>query len=57
MHVIAAKAVALREAMSAKFKVYQRQIVKNSRELAKALSAQGFRIVSGGRIRIYFLRT
>ncbi len=48
MHVIAAKAVALREAMSPKFRIYQRQIVKNSRELAKALSTCGFRIVSGG---------
>jgi glycine hydroxymethyltransferase len=48
MHVIAAKAVALREAMSASFRVYQRQVVKNSRELARALANKGFRIVSGG---------
>jgi len=48
MHVIAAKAVAFREAMSAKFRVYQRQIVRNSRELARGLEARGFRIVSGG---------
>ena len=48
MHVIAAKAVAFREAMSAKFRTYQRQIVKNSRELAKSLANKGFRIVSGG---------
>jgi glycine hydroxymethyltransferase len=48
MHVIAAKAVAFREAMSPKFKDYQRQIIKNSREMAKALSKRGFRIVSGG---------
>jgi len=48
MHVIAAKAVAFREAMSAKFRTYQRQVVKNSRELAKSLANKGFRIVSGG---------
>ncbi len=48
MHVIAAKAVAFREAMSPKFRAYQKQIVRNSRELAGALSKRGFRIVSGG---------
>lgn len=48
MHVIAAKAVAFREAMSTRFKTYQRQIVKNSKELSNALAKRGFRIVSGG---------
>jgi len=48
MHVIAAKAVAFKEAMSPKFKAYQRQVVKNSRALARGLAAKGFRIVSGG---------
>ncbi|MCX5702802.1 MAG: serine hydroxymethyltransferase, partial [Candidatus Omnitrophica bacterium] len=48
MHVIAAKAVAFREAMTPKFRAYQRQIVKNARELARSLSKKGFRIVSGG---------
>jgi len=48
MHVIAAKAIAFREAMSAKFRSYQRQVVRNSRELARALSHKGFRIVSAG---------
>ena len=48
MHVIAAKAVAFREAMTPKFKAYQRQIVKNSKELARALSEKEFRIISGG---------
>ena len=48
MHVIAAKAIAFREAMSPKFRNYQRQVVRNSRELARALSHKGFRIVSGG---------
>ena len=48
MHVIAAKAVAFRQAMSPAFKAYQRQVVKNCRELVKGLAAEGFRIVSGG---------
>ena len=48
MHVIAAKAVAFREAMGVKFRNYQRQVVKNSRELARVLATKGFRIVSGG---------
>jgi len=48
MHVIAAKAIAFKEAMSPKFKSYQRQVVRNSRELSAALAKKGFRIVSGG---------
>jgi glycine hydroxymethyltransferase len=48
MHVIAAKAIAFREAMSPKFRNYQRQVVRNSRELARSLAHKGFRIVSGG---------
>ncbi len=48
MHIIAAKAVAFREAMSIKFRNYQRQIVRNSRELVRVLAKKGFRIVSGG---------
>ena len=48
MHVIAAKAIAFRLALSPKFRTYQRQIVKNARELAKSLAKKGFRIVSGG---------
>jgi len=48
MHVIAAKAVALKEALSAEFKVYQRQIVKNAQVLAQGLTAKGFRLTSGG---------
>jgi glycine hydroxymethyltransferase len=48
MHVIAAKAVAFKEAMNPKFKAYQRQIVRNSRELARAMAKRDFRIVSGG---------
>lgn len=48
MHVIAAKAVIFKEAMSASFRNYQRQIVRNARQLAKSLAKYGFRIVSGG---------
>jgi glycine hydroxymethyltransferase len=48
MHVIAAKAVAFGEAMRPKFAEYQRRIVENARALARALAAEGFRIVSGG---------
>jgi glycine hydroxymethyltransferase len=48
MHVIAAKAVALKEALSPAFKDYQRQIVKNAQALAQKLTAGGFRLTSGG---------
>ena len=48
MHVIAAKAVALKEAMTEEFRAYQHQIVKNARALADSLQAQGIRLVSGG---------
>lgn len=46
MHIIAAKAVALGEALTDEFKDYQRQIVKNASALCDALKAEGFRIVS-----------
>ena len=48
MHVIAAKAVAFKEALSAEFRNYQRQIVSNARRLAAELSERGYRLVSGG---------
>ena len=49
MHVIAAKAIAFKEAMGVNFRNYQRQIVRNSRELSRYLGKEdGFRIVSGG---------
>ncbi len=48
MHIIAAKAVCFKEALSDDFKRYQQQILKNSRTMAKALSAKGYRIVAGG---------
>jgi len=48
MHVIAAKAVCFKEAMSPEFGEYQAQTVKNARRLAAALAERGFRLVSGG---------
>jgi len=48
MHIIAAKAVALGEALTPAFKAYQKQIVKNAAALAEALVAEGFDLVSGG---------
>jgi len=48
MHIIAAKAVCFREASEPAFKEYQQQIVANATRLATALSAAGFRLVSGG---------
>lgn len=48
MHVIAAKAVAFKEALSDEFKAYQRQVVLNARRLADELKREGFRLVSGG---------
>ncbi|WP_303691139.1 serine hydroxymethyltransferase [Megamonas hypermegale] len=48
MHIIAAKAVAFKEALSDEFKVYQQQVVKNAAVLADELTQKGFRIVSGG---------
>ena len=48
MHVIAAKAVALEEALQPAFKEYAAQVVKNAKTLAASLQEKGFRIVSGG---------
>src|SRR5450432_1214865 len=48
MHIIAAKAVCLKEASEPAFAVYQRQIVANAARLAAALQTEGFRLVSGG---------
>jgi len=55
MHVIAAKAVAFKEAQGPDFAAYQRQIVANAKALAARLAAQGFRIVSGGTDNHVFL--
>ena len=48
MHIIAAKAVAFKEALTEDFKQYQRQILKNAKTLADGLLRDGFRLVSGG---------
>ena len=48
MHVIAAKAVAFREALEPGFKDYQKQVVKNAKAMAKTLIERGYKIVSGG---------
>lgn len=48
MHVIAAKAVALKEAMDPSFVDYQKQVIANAKAMAKGLQDRGFRIVSGG---------
>ena len=48
MHIIAAKAVAFKEALEPEFKAYQQQIVKNAAKLAEELKKRGFNLVSGG---------
>ena len=48
MHVIAAKAVAFKEAMAPEFKTYQAQVIKNAQIIAETLTQRGLRIVSGG---------
>lgn len=55
MHVIAAKAVALKEAMQPEFVTYQKQVVQNAKDLAKGLQARGYDIVSGGTENHLFL--
>jgi glycine hydroxymethyltransferase len=48
MHVIAAKAIAMKEALKPEFKDYGKQVVKNAKVLAETVASRGFRIVSGG---------
>ena len=48
MHVIAAKAVAFKEAMLPEFKTYQQQVVKNAKAMAKVFMARGYDVVSKG---------
>ena len=48
MHVIAAKAVAFKEALEPEFKAYQAQVVKNAQAMAKTIISRGYKIVSGG---------
>lgn len=55
MHIIAAKAVALKEAMTPEFKEYGKQIIKNAKVLSAAIAERGFRLVSGGTDNHMFL--
>jgi glycine hydroxymethyltransferase len=55
MHVIAAKAVALKEAMAPEFKAYQEQVVKNAHTMAEAFKAKGYKVVSDGTDNHLFL--
>jgi len=55
MHVIAAKAVAFKEALQPGFKAYQQQVVDNARAMAATLMERGYRIVSGGTDNHLFL--
>jgi glycine hydroxymethyltransferase len=55
MHVIAAKAVALKNAMLPEFRTYQEQVIRNARRLAAAMEKRGYRIVSGGTDNHLFL--
>jgi len=55
MHVIAAKAVAFKEALEPEFKTYQQQVVKNAQAMATRLLARGYKIVSGGTQNHLFL--
>ncbi|MDR2046910.1 MAG: serine hydroxymethyltransferase [Clostridiales bacterium] len=48
MHIVAAKAVALKEALGAEFKEYQKRIVNNAKALAETLTVEGVKLVSGG---------
>ena len=55
MHVIAAKAVAFKEALEPEFKAYQEQVLKNANAMVKALQARGYKIVSNGTQNHLFL--
>lgn len=55
MHVIAAKAIALKEAMNPKFKIYQKQICKNSKEMANIFIARRYKVISHGTDNHLFL--
>ncbi|MBS0351145.1 MAG: serine hydroxymethyltransferase [Proteobacteria bacterium] len=55
MHIIAAKAVALKEAMDPGFKIYQQQVIQNARAMAAVILQRGYQIVSGGTDNHMFL--
>ncbi len=48
MHVIAGKAVALKEAMEPEFKTYQQQVAKNAKAMVEVFLERGYKVVSGG---------
>src|SRR6185312_9526252 len=48
VHILAAKAVAFKEALDPEFAVYARQVIANAKVLAEEIAAKGFRIISGG---------
>jgi len=54
MHIIAAKAVAFKEALAPSFRRYQEQIVANARTLSREFLKQGYRLVAGGTTPISF---
>lgn len=55
MHVIAAKAIAFKEALEPEFKIYQQQVVKNAKTMASVMIKRGYRVVSGGTENHLFL--
>jgi glycine hydroxymethyltransferase len=55
MHVIAGKAVALKEAMEPEFKVYQQQVAKNAKAMVEVFLSRGYKVVSGGTENHLFL--
>src|SRR5690625_7900513 len=55
MHVIAAKAVAFKEALEPEFKTYQKQVIENARAMTEVISERGYKIVSGGTDNHLFL--
>lgn len=55
MHIIAAKAVSFLEALQPDFKIYQQQVVKNARQMAKTVMERGYKVVSGGTDNHLFL--
>ncbi len=55
MHVIAGKAVALKEAMEPEFKVYQQQVAKNAKAMVDVFQKRGYKVVSGGTENHLFL--
>jgi glycine hydroxymethyltransferase len=55
MHIIAAKAVAFKEAMEPEFRVYQERVLENARTMAESFMRRGFKVVSGGTDNHLFL--